>query len=199
MNSVACNKEMEQLNTQSHGKTKATIMSLPIEVVIMIIAVLCLEDALELCKVLKLQEQVAVQYFLFDRGDVLDILDITLKPNSYKFMLKNKGFQIRASSIGKTLAALKTFDLEFVMKSLEEFKPDLNHVLLDAIWIGFTDVAKLLLSDPRVDPSADDNEALRFAVVHRRAEVVKLLLSDPRVNQERYVKIVKNLLSDYRV
>ena len=38
------------------------------------------------------------------------------------------------------------------------------------------DVVKLLLSDPRVDPSANDNYALRLAIQNGHKDVVKLLL-----------------------
>jgi hypothetical protein len=43
-------------------------------------------------------------------------------------------------------------------------------------------VVKLLLADPRVDPAADDNFAIRWSSGLGHAEVVKLLLADPRVN-----------------
>lgn len=48
--------------------------------------------------------------------------------------------------------------------------------------IGELEVIKLLLSDPRVDPSACENEAIRNATKNGHLEVVKLLLSDPRVD-----------------
>jgi hypothetical protein len=40
----------------------------------------------------------------------------------------------------------------------------------------------LLLSDPRVDPSAKSNSAIREASQEGHFEIVKLLLSDPRVD-----------------
>ena len=41
---------------------------------------------------------------------------------------------------------------------------------------------KLLLSDPRVDPSTENQEAIREACGRGHTEVVKLLLADPRVD-----------------
>jgi len=46
---------------------------------------------------------------------------------------------------------------------------------------GHTEVVEMLLKDPRVDPSADNNFALTWARRGGRAAVVKLLESDPRV------------------
>ena len=42
------------------------------------------------------------------------------------------------------------------------------------------EVVKLLLSDKRVDPSAENNYAIRYTSKHY--EIVKLLLSDKRVD-----------------
>ena len=41
---------------------------------------------------------------------------------------------------------------------------------------------KLLIQDPRVDPSANDNFAIRNASAHGHTECVKLLLQDSRVD-----------------
>src|SRR3972149_2665922 len=47
---------------------------------------------------------------------------------------------------------------------------------------GDSEVVELLLVDPRVDPSANDNNAIRFASENGCDKVVKLLLTDPRVD-----------------
>lgn len=47
---------------------------------------------------------------------------------------------------------------------------------------GHTEVVRLLLTSPRVDPSAGVNCAIRWASHNGHAEVVKLLLDNPRVN-----------------
>ena len=41
---------------------------------------------------------------------------------------------------------------------------------------GHTEVVKLLLADPRVDPAAGNNWAIRFASENGHTEIVKLLL-----------------------
>ena len=69
-----------------------------------------------------------------------------------------------------------------------------------------------LLADPRVDPSDQDNSAIRWASLNGRLEVVRLLLADPRVDpsalgneaikwacKEGNIPIVQALLSDPRV
>jgi len=45
-----------------------------------------------------------------------------------------------------------------------------------------TDLLKLLLADPRVDPAAESNLAIQLACQEGHTEVFKLLLSDPRVD-----------------
>jgi ankyrin repeat protein len=155
------------------------------ELYFMIIERLRLKDALKMVKALKLPEQVAVQYFAFDSRDIGDILyynSYDLKPSSFKFLLKNKRFQTEANSFVKTTAALRTLDLDFLKKYLEQVKPDLNLALAEAASCGFTDAVKLLLSDARVDPSARDNQALIDASQNGHLEIVKLLLSDDRVD-----------------
>jgi hypothetical protein len=84
------------MSVQSEGSSqvnmrqpKATIKSLPLEVDIMIIERLRLNDALNMAKALKLPQQVAVQYFAFDRSDIYDILHkdfYDLQPSSFKFL-----------------------------------------------------------------------------------------------------------------
>jgi hypothetical protein len=194
---------------------KATIKSLPSEIFIMILEILRLKEALRLCHALHVPEQVAVQYCDIDNNwyDIYQTFHkCDVKPNSYKFLLKNKRFQTEADSNEKTEAALRTFDLEFLKNYIEEFKLNLNQVLSVAAGIGYTDAVKLLLSDSRVDPSAEDNEALRDAARNGHVEIVKLLLSDSRVDPSSWdnealilaagnvnVEVVKLLLSDSRV
>jgi ankyrin repeat protein len=200
---------------QSEVHSQATIKSLPLEVDFMIIEWLPLKDALNLAKALKLPEQVAVQYFACDSSDISDICYADfydLQPSSFKFLLKTKSFQIEATSDQKTWAAIRTLDLDFVKKYIEQVKSDLNEALFAAAYCGFTDAVKLLLSDAQVDPSAHNNYALRVAAKEGHLEIVKLLLSDDRVDpsaqsnkalivasQKGHLEIVKLLLSDDRV
>jgi hypothetical protein len=71
-------------------------------------------------------------------------------------------------------------------------------------------VVRLLLSDERVDPSADTNYAIQVASENGHVEVVRLLLSDERVDpsdgkngaircasKNGHIEVVKLLLSDY--
>jgi hypothetical protein len=71
---------------------------------------------------------------------------------------------------------------------------------------------KILLSDPRVDPSADNQHLIRLACRKGRVEVVKVLLADQRVDpladnqssiydasERGHADVVKVLLADQRV
>ncbi|KAJ3017184.1 UNVERIFIED_CONTAM: hypothetical protein HDU68_011815 [Siphonaria sp. JEL0065] len=51
-----------------------------------------------------------------------------------------------------------------------------------AIVRGHLEVVKLLFCDPRVDPSANDDIAIKCAVYYSRPAIVKLLLTDPTVD-----------------
>ena len=77
---------------------------------------------------------------------------------------------------------------------------------------GHTEVVKLLLADPGVDPSAEDNWCIRQASSLGQTEVVKLLLADPGVDPSAddnwsilyaslldQTEIVKLFLADPRV
>jgi ankyrin repeat protein len=166
-----------------------------------------------LCKALKLPERIALQYCHIHRNDIDFIyIDTQFKPNSFKFILKNKIFQIKADSYDKTCVALKTFDLDFAKTYIEEFESDLNDAFYQSVRIGFTDAVTFLLSDPRVDPSAENNRAVRLAAVKGHVEIVRLLISDARVDpsaennlalrraiSKGHVEIVKVLISDPRV
>ncbi len=164
-------------------KPNATINSLPLEVDFMIIERLPLKDALNMAKALRIPEQVAVQYFACEEDDLEDIFYedfYDLQPSSYKFLLKNKWFQIKAHSDEKTWAAIITLDLDFVKKYLEQVEPNLNEALFAGAYWGFTDAVKLLLSDYGVDPSARNNEAHIIASKNGHSDIVKLLKSHPR-------------------
>ena len=76
----------------------------------------------------------------------------------------------------------------------------------------YSEVLKILLEDPRVDPSANDNFALRLASAEGHTEVVRILLADERVDpsakdnealrwasSEGHTEVVNLLLADPRV
>lgn len=46
------------------------------------------------------------------------------------------------------------------------------------------DVIRLLMNDPRVDPSAEDNAALEYARDNGRRDIMELLYTDPRVDEK---------------
>ena len=77
---------------------------------------------------------------------------------------------------------------------------------------GQLEMVKILLKDPRVDPSDDNNNSIRRASKNGHLEIVKLLLQDPRVDpsdgnnysikaasENGHIKIVRLLLKDPRV
>ena len=81
-----------------------------------------------------------------------------------------------------------------------------------SLYRGHDEVVELLLENPRVDPSAEDNYAIRKASQAGEVEVVKLLLKDPRVDpsanyndaigiasRNGHHKVVELLLNDPRV
>jgi ankyrin repeat protein len=85
-------------------------------------------------------------------------------------------------------------------------------ILAAASGDGRTAIVQLLLTDSRVDPSVDENVAIRLASERGHDRVVKLLLADPRVDpgaqNNRAIRVasfnghdsvVKLLLSDPRV
>jgi len=59
---------------------------------------------------------------------------------------------------------------------------DKNQEFIDAVKNNDVNQVKVLLNDERVDPSADDNYAIRYAAENGRSEVVRLLLQDGRVD-----------------
>lgn len=48
---------------------------------------------------------------------------------------------------------------------------------------GFYEIVKMLLEDGRIDPTKDQNYAVRVALHANHKQVVDLLLSDPRVRE----------------
>ena len=87
-----------------------------------------------------------------------------------------------------------------------------RYILGRACENGHGDVVRILLADPRVEPSAIDNQAIRCASWFGYSEVVKLLLADPRVDPtvwdnaaismasyRGHLEVVKMLLADPRV
>ena len=59
---------------------------------------------------------------------------------------------------------------------------NMQDVFQEACRFGHIAVVKALLADKRVDPTDDDNCAIRWASYYGRIEVVKALLADKRVD-----------------
>jgi Ankyrin repeats (3 copies) len=77
---------------------------------------------------------------------------------------------------------------------------------------GLLDIVRMLLADPRVDPSALNQYAFRSASQYGHIDIVRLLLADPRVDpsvgsqsvflwacEKGHIEIVRILLADPRV
>jgi hypothetical protein len=47
---------------------------------------------------------------------------------------------------------------------------------------GFETIVELMMADPRIDPTANDNDAIRVACKNGHAQVVEVLLANSRVN-----------------
>lgn len=89
---------------------------------------------------------------------------------------------------------------------------NINYDLVKAIKEKQLEVIELLLTDPKVDPSGDNNNAIRMAVEGENVETVKLLLADSRVDpsandniaiicasKKENIEIVKLLLTNEKV
>ena len=93
------------------------------------------------------------------------------------------------------------------------YDPSANrHTIQLASERGLTDTVRLLLQDPRVDPSSSRNYAIQRASMNGHADIVELLLQDKRVDpsavsnyairessKNGHIDVVKLLLQDKRV
>ena len=88
----------------------------------------------------------------------------------------------------------------------------MNQEFIKTIRKNDINLVKTLLTDPRVDPAAGNNYAIKVASDYGHTEVVRLLLNDPRVNpaadnnfairwasENGQMNVVKLLLTDKRV
>ncbi len=90
--------------------------------------------------------------------------------------------------------------------------PSDSRIIGNTAGFGNTEIVELLLADNRVDPSVENNLAIRYASESGHTEVVKLLLDDPRVNpadnndsairqasQNGHANVVRLLFPDPRI
>lgn len=104
-----------------------------------------------------------------------------------------------------------------VVRNDPRINKELGSVLIDRLTYEYNEVdileiLKILLKDPRINPSCCLNYPLKFAVSHNYVKVAKLLLDDPRVDptidgnfafilacERNNVSIVKLFLRDKRI
>jgi ankyrin repeat protein len=121
-------------------------------------------------------------------------------------------FCLFKGSISRSLIVQKFLKLDHIDPAIEKKLNETETAIRLASKYGHAEVVRLLLNDPRVDPSAYSNHAIRLASWKGHVEVVKLLLNDPRVDPSDrdnvairwasgngHVEVVKPLLNDPRV
>ena len=88
----------------------------------------------------------------------------------------------------------------------------IGHMVRLVCFGGYTEIMKLMLEDPRIDPTFDDHAPFRWACRKSQIEIIKLLLQDPRIDptvrnnilifrasRKHQVKVSVLLLEDKRV
>ena len=135
---------------------------------------------------------------LFESEILLDVIVTYITrflPRSgwFAFQLVSKQFLRCARELGHTAIRPLYTDLRRACKNghlqslnvivgVYKIDPSVGEVFCVACTIGNTKVVALLLTDPRVDPSIQDNYAIRAASCYGNHEVVALLLADSRVD-----------------
>ncbi len=110
------------------------------------------------------------------------------------------------------LAKLFEYDESVIISLLNEVDGLEDVVFLKAVRNDYAKVVEILLKYERVDPTAEDNYAIRYAAANGHAEIVEMLLKDKRVDPAAddnyairnaaangYVRVVELLLKDKRV
>ena len=131
--------------------------------------------------------------------------------DAVKLLVNDYGINISAhENAGLCEASRGHIDIVKYILSHPDFNPENCSKALT--YASHDNVVRILLSDPRVDPAYQNNQAIITAANYGYLEIFKLLLSDPRVNpsdqnnraviiaaRERRLEIVKLLLKDPRV
>ena len=146
---------------------ETTMGRLPLEMIIQIILKLSFADSLSFARTCSYFYSIFVTGYY--HNPAID--------NHRAWFCLIKGSTSRSSIVQKFLK------LDHIDPAIEK---RLNGIVESAIHLasryGHVEVVKLLLNDPRVDPSADNNDTIRWASLFGNVEVVKLLLNDPRVD-----------------
>ncbi len=123
-----------------------------------------------------------------DEKQTRNILHITCEKNHahvVKYLIAEKEWDpsMYHNHAISTAASNRCYDTVKVLLSDPRTNPSDNlNALASACSKGDLEMVKLLLADKRCDPSAFDNYALYCALVMKNLGIVKLLLLDPRVN-----------------
>eukprot|EP01117_Protostelium_nocturnum_P013684 TRINITY_DN5129_c0_g1_i1.p1 TRINITY_DN5129_c0_g1~~TRINITY_DN5129_c0_g1_i1.p1 ORF type:complete len:367 (+),score=80.15 TRINITY_DN5129_c0_g1_i1:103-1101(+) len=95
-----------------------------------------------------------------------------------------------------------------MLLKMPEINPSKPHFIRISAALGYEELVRVLMSDPRVDPSSENNSVIQSASWYGHYGAVKALLQDPRVDPTRYslhfackvgnLELVKLLLEDPR-
>jgi len=131
-----------------------------------------------------------------------------------KYLLADPRINLNETDFNSALIEAMTQKQMEILRFLldnSQFRPNIRF-FGEAIIEDNIEIVKILLDDPRVDPSSAENFAIVIASTGGHPEMVKLLLADPRVDPSdqgslaiyeaagsNYIEIVELLLADPRV
>ena len=81
---------------------------------------------------------------------------------------------------------------DFFQIFISKFINNINDLFIQLSRYGYDKIVKLLLKHKQVDPSYNNNYAIRSASVNGYYKIVKLLLKDKRVDKNN--KTIKNII-----
>ena len=88
----------------------------------------------------------------------------------------------------------KTFISKFINKIfISKFINNINDLFIQLSRYGYDKIVKLLLKHKQVDPSYNNNYAIRSASVNGYYKIVKLLLKDKRIDKND--QIIKDIIN----
>ena len=85
-------------------------------------------------------------------------------------------------------------DIEFIKNLIKNEEPDFsnNFLIRAASKLNKFDIVELLLKDERVNPSAENNEALLNSVINKNTEIFELLIKDEKTHD--YIYLINNTI-----